>query len=171
MKIVTAPNNILRQEAKPLKKVTPAILQTVKEMIALTNTFVDPEGVGLAAPQVGISEQFFIAKFDEEFVPFFNPKILEYGKKEKEFLEGCLSIPDYYGEIARPTSIKVSYLTKDNQQITETLKGINAMIFQHEYDHLHGRLFMDIVLQQHARLFKITGKDRSGADIFEEISI
>lgn len=176
MKIVIAPNEILRLETKPVKKISPRHLRDVKEMVKLTESFIDPEGVGLAAPQVGISERFFIAKFEDKnpgnnhkFVAVFNPKILTASKKERQFMEGCLSIPDYYGKITRPNRIKVSYMTQEGQIIEETLSGVNATIFQHEYDHLYGKLFIDLVMQQNAKLYKIVGKDKTGADIYEEI--
>ena len=86
-------------------------------------------------------------------------------------MEGCLSIPDYYSYIKRPGTIKVEYMDSNGQLIKKTLKGINARIFQHEYDHLYGRLFMDLVLEQKAKLYKLSGKDKTGADIFEEITL
>lgn len=197
LEIILAPNEILRGRTKRVKKITPYYLNALKEMVQLASAFIDPEGVGLAAPQVGISEQFFIAKLENrmsnhsakkssrtiaklenhsqenssEFIAIFNPKILFYSKRTKKFLEGCLSIPDYYGEVTRPTMVKVQYQNKQGGIISETLKGINAMIFQHEYDHLIGKLFIDYVMEQKSRLFKITGKDKTGADIFEEVTV
>lgn len=195
-KIVKAPNPILRNEAKSVKKLTPKYLQIIDEMITTTKSFQDPEGIGLAATQVGIPEQFFIAKFDldtkeklaqektnkalttqisiqfpDEFTAVFNPKINWFSKRVKVTMEGCLSIPNYYSPISRPSYIKVSYTDITGQVVRKSLKGMNATIFQHEYDHLHGRLFMDYVIAQKTKLFKITGKDKAGADIYEEVSI
>lgn len=196
-KIVKAPNPILRNEAKSVKKLTPKYLQIIDEMITTTKSFQDPEGIGLAATQVGIPEQFFIAKFDlgikeklaqeemnetlantqisiqfpDEFTTVFNPKINWLSKRVKITMEGCLSIPNYYSPISRPSYIKVSYTDINGQVVHKSLKGMNATIFQHEYDHLHGRLFMDYVIAQKTKLFKITGKDKAGADIYEEVSI
>lgn len=171
MQVVLAPNPILREKAKLVKKTTPELLKTVREMVKLTESFKDPEGVGLAAPQVGLSRAFFIAKLGKKFELFVNPKILSFGKKQMKFLEGCLSIPDYYGEIKRPTIIKVSYQNEKGQTVNRTLKGTPSMIFQHEYDHLHGQLFMDLVLSQHARLLKVVGRDKAGAEVFEEVAL
>ncbi|OGE30407.1 peptide deformylase [Candidatus Daviesbacteria bacterium RIFCSPHIGHO2_01_FULL_44_29] len=178
-KIVKAPNNILRSQAKLVKKVTPALMKVISEMIETAKSFTDPEGVGLAATQIGKDEQFFIAKLENHphllgqtgFVPVFNPTIIWFSKRYKVSLEGCLSIPDYYGEVARPIMVKVIYMNSNGQTVKETLRGVNAMIFQHEYDHLHGRLFIDYVLSQKSRLFKVTGKDKTGADIFEEVAL
>lgn len=186
--IVKAPNPILRSDAKLVKKITDKHQEIIKEMVQTTLSFEDPEGVGLAATQIGISEQFFIAKFDvgsgstskpeaaserapTSFVVVFNPKILWVSKKERTTLEGCLSIPEYYGDVARPSTIKVSYQDLDGKEIKETLRGVNATIFQHEFDHLHGRLFIDLVMQQKSRIYKIVGKDERGDDIFEEVSL
>ncbi len=170
MVVVTAPNLQLRTQTKPVKKITPALLQTLKEMVNLTKTFSDPEGVGLASTQIGKDEQFFVAKVDDKhFKAYLNPKILSYSKKRKKFFEGCLSIPDIYGEIERPAAVTVSYMDEQGNQVKERLSGLAAWIFQHEYDHLQGRLFMDLCLEQKARVFKATGKDRAGADIFEEV--
>lgn len=185
LKVVKAPNSVLRNAAKPVKKLSQKYLQIIDEMINTCKSFQDPEGVGLAATQINISEQFFIAKFDtdlkdkkeislefpEEFTAVFNPKITWFSKRSKMTLEGCLSIPEYYGEVTRPSAIKVIYTDINGNIVHKSLKGINATIFQHEYDHLHGKLFIDYVMSQQSRLFKITGKDKTGADIFEEVKL
>lgn len=179
MEVVKAPDQRLRIKTKPVKKITPSLIELCKAMIKRTKEFIDPEGVGLASTQIGKDEQFFVAligkpkdkKRPEEFKMFFNPKILSYGKKTKVFFEGCLSIPDYYGEVERPTTVKVSYLNNKGEKITEDLEGSDAWFFQHEYDHLQGKLFIDYVLEQKSRLFKTIGKDRAGADIFEEVTL
>lgn len=170
--VVQAPDPRLRVKTKPVKKITPARHQIIKEMIKLTKTFVDPEGVGLASTQIGNSEQYFILKERAgKFLAVFNPKIHSASKKTKLFFEGCLSIPNYFGEIKRPIWVKVSYLDKDGKQITTKLTGVDAWIFQHEYDHLQGKLFMDLVLEQKAKLFKVVGKDRAGTDVFERVAL
>ena len=172
MQVIIAPDQRLRVKTKPVKKITPQLIKTIREMIKLTKSFIDPEGVGLASTQIGEDGQYFVAKnIDGSFTAVYNPKILKYSKKNKVYFEGCLSIPDYYGEVKRPTFITVSYMDKDGEQIKTKLTGVAAWIFQHECDHLQGKLFMDKVLEQKARLFKVVGKDRSGAEIFEEQSI
>ncbi len=141
-------------------------------MVRVTQSFVDPEGVGLASTQIGEKEQFFVMKQgDGTFSAVFNPKILSKGKRTKFFFEGCLSIPNYYGQVNRPTIVTVSYLDKDGAFIKQTLRGVAAWIFQHEYDHLQGKLFMDHVMEQKSRLFKVVGKDRTGGEMFEEVVI
>ncbi len=172
MKVVIAPNECLRVKTKPVKKVTPQLLKTFEEMIKLTKTFVEPEGVGLASTQVGLDEQYFISKnLNGSFTVFLNPQIISFGPKTKVFFEGCLSIPNYWGEVVRPTTLKVSYTNRDGARVTASLKGLDAHIFQHEYDHLQGKLFMDMVLEQKGRLFKVVGRDRAGSEVFEEVKI
>ncbi len=171
MKVIVAPNDILRRKAKFVKKITPELLKKISEMIKLTESFVDPEGVGLAAPQVGIAERYFIAKFGKKFQIFLNPAIKSFGKETRIALEGCLSIPDYYGQVERPTSLTLKYMDTTGKTFTKEYKGTRAMIIQHEYDHLEGKLFIDYVLKQKGRLYKVVGKDATGRDIFEEVRL
>lgn len=172
MKVVIAPNPALRAKTKPVQKITPALIQTIKQMIKLTKTFVEPEGVGLASTQVGLNEQFFISKMqDKTFRAFFNPKILSASKKTKLMFEGCLSIPLYWGQVKRHTWIQVSYINENGHEVKEKLIGLMAHIFQHEADHLHGKLFMDHILAEKTKLFKVVGKDRTGSEIFEEVGL
>lgn len=180
MQVLIAPNQSLRVKTKIVKQVTAYHRQTVKEMIKLTKTYVDPEGVGLASTQVGLDEQFFVAKYakrsgqtknNETFRAYFNPKIIAYSKRTKKMFEGCLSIPNYWGEITRPVAITVSYLDEYGNQVKERLTSLNAHIFQHEYDHLQGKLFMDLVMEQKGKLYKVVGRDRAGAEVFEEVPL
>lgn len=172
MQVVKAPDNKLRAKARPVKKVTPQLLQLAKQMIKLAKSFKDPEGVGLASTQIGRDEQMFVGKLDKEnFEVIFNPKILFTGKRTKTFFEGCLSIKDHYGEVKRPTTATVSFMNSEGQTVKKRLSGLAAWIFQHEVDHLSGILFVDRVLEQKGRMFKVIGKDKTGADIFEEVGL
>lgn len=182
-KLVLAPDNRLRVKTKPVKKFSDKYKNIIKEMVKLTKTFIEPEGVGLASTQIGLDGQYFIAKSerrdkrliakkeDRSFVAVFNPKILSYSKKTKQVFEGCLSIPNFWGELVRPVGVTVSYQDGDGNEHTEKLTGLDAHIFQHEYDHLQGKLFMDLLMEQKGRLFKIVGKDKTGADVFEEVTL
>lgn len=171
MEILRAPNPKLRVKTKPVKKITPELLNTAREMIKLTESFQDPEGVGLSSTQIGREESLFVVKLDNKFIIVFNAKVTAQSKKQKLFFEGCLSIPDYYGEIKRPISVTVSYQDEAGQQITRKLNGAKSWIFQHEVDHINGRLFMDLVLEQKSRVFKAVGKDQAGDEIFEEVKL
>lgn len=173
MLVVKAPDQKLRIQTKPVKKVTPELVKIAREMIKMTKTFKDPEGVGLASTQIGRSERFFVGKIgkDDEFAIVFNPKIIKTAQKQKVFFEGCLSIPDIYGETLRPIAVTVQYQDETGQLITKRLQGVAAWIFQHEVDHLNGTLFMDHVVSQKGRVFKVTGRDQTGSDIFEEVRL
>ena len=175
LQLVKAPDAKLRIQTKKVKKINPALLKTLKDMIKLTKTFKDPEGVGLASTQVGLSESFFVAKNGHPpaggFMSVINPKILSSGKRTKKYFEGCLSTPNIWGEVKRYTLIKVSYQDETGKMITKALKGVLAWIFQHEIDHLNGVLFQDRILEQKGKFYKFTGKDKTGTDNFEEITI
>lgn len=172
MQLVIAPDNKLRVQTKLVKKFTPRYHQIIKDMIKLTKTFTDPEGVGLASTQVGLDEQFFVAKMDDDsFRAFFNPKILKLSPTVKVYTEGCLSIPNYWGEVTRHLWVDVEYQDLSGQTVKERLKGLTAHIYQHEVDHLNGKLFMDHILEQKSKLFKVVGKDKTGADIYEQVPL
>lgn len=172
MEVVIAPNPKLRVSTKPVKKISLSLLKTIKDMISLTKTFKDPEGVGLASTQIGLGEQYFVAKIkDGTFKAFFNPKIISASKTTKKMMEGCLSIPGIWGEVSRNLWVKVSYLNEQGQEIKEKLTGLAAHIFQHETDHLSGKLFVDKVLQEKSKLYKVIGKDKAGDDIYQEIEL
>lgn len=171
IKLVKAPDPRLKIKTKPVKKINPGLIRTLKEMVKLTKTFTDPEGVGLAATQVGLEESFFVAKNGKDFISAINPKILRESKQTKKYFEGCLSVPNMWGEVIRSTSIKVSYQDIKGKTVTVPLKGTLAWIFQHEIDHLNGILFSNRVLEQKGKFYKYTGKDKTGADVFEEMTI
>jgi peptide deformylase len=171
MKVLFVPDNRLRVKTKPVKKIDNGLRAVIKEMVKLTLSFKDPEGVGLASTQVGNDEQYFVAKLDKKrFKAYFNPKILEHAKETKPFFEGCLSVPNYWGEVDRYPWVKVSYLDEDGKEVKEKLTGLLAHIFQHEVDHLNGKLFVDLVLEKKTKLYKVVGKDRAGAEIYQEVS-
>jgi peptide deformylase len=171
LSVVKAPDPRLRVQTKPVKKINPALKNTLKEMVKLTKTFKDPEGVGLASTQVGLEGSFFVAKDTKKFISVINPKIVSVGKRTKTYFEGCLSVPAMWGEVKRALNIKVSYQNEEGKRKTIVLNGILAWIFQHEIDHLNGTLFSDRVLEQKGKFYKFTGKDKTGTDTFQEVTI
>ncbi len=172
MQVVQAPDNRLRVVTKPVKKITPALLETLKQMVKLTKTFKDPEGVGLASTQIGLDEQFFVSlQEDDSFKAYLNPKIVKFSPKKKTYFEGCLSIPTTWGETERSVWVDVLYMDDQGNEKKERLEGLQAWIFQHEVDHLNGKLFIDLTLEQKGKLFKVVGKDKAGAEIFEEVKL
>lgn len=141
-------NEVLRQVAKPVKDITRQHIRLIKNM---KETMVYAHGLGLAAPQVGLSERILIANFQygkkvgEKFahVALINPKITHHSEEEVMGEEGCLSLPEIYAPVKRYKEITVKYLDeKGNKQVLE-LKNLNARIVQHEIDHLDGKLFVD----------------------------
>ncbi len=120
----------------------------------LFDTVKKSKGIGLAAPQIGILKRAFVidttlfSKDQENIAPiceqiFINPEILEQSASKIYYEEGCLSIPEIFEEVQRPEKITVRYLDAEFKQIEEELDGIQARIFQHEFDHLNGILFID----------------------------
>lgn len=183
LKIVHGPNEVLSQKAKPVtiredSKIDSSILKFIEEMkVALAHTK-DPEGVGLAAPQVGKSLQIFIVKPTRKSKEqiFINPKIVseivlpKRTDEEHSKLEGCLSLPTIWGEVLRSESVTLEYRDEFGKKHTKTFTDFPATIVQHEYDHLQGILFPKRVLEQNGLLYK-SKKDKKGKDIFEEIKI
>ena len=116
----------------------------------LLTTMIDTanQGVGIAAPQVGILKRMiWVQRFDKEGFPYevyYNPKIIEYSIDKQDCKEGCLSIPNKTGVTkTRSYSIVLKHQLKSGEFVTETIEGFTAVIFQHEIDHLNGILFID----------------------------
>ncbi|MCL4415565.1 MAG: peptide deformylase [Actinobacteria bacterium] len=149
----------------------------------------DPEGVGLAAPQVGKSFQLFITKPTQKsrIQIFINPVIISKNHKKQNIeeqkpakksvksrkgikLEGCLSLPNIWGEVERSNEVELSYLDEKGREHVKVFTGFPATIIQHEYDHLQGTLFPKRVLEQKRQLYK-SKKNEKGEDEFEEIEI
>lgn len=187
MKILNAPNPILSEIAKPVAKIDPQVLKLINQMKKTLNQARDPEGVGLAAPQIGKSLRIFIAKPypRQKTLIFINPEITQIdplsqtftkerhvGKKKKETkkLEGCLSLKDIWGTVLRSPKLTLSYMDETGKKTEKKYEGFLATIIQHEYDHLNGTLFPKRVLEQKGKLYK-SSKDEKGEDEFEEIDL
>lgn len=192
MNIVQAPNQFLSQVASPVEKIDKTIKKLIKEMEQTLISQTDPEGVGLAAPQIGKSLQIFIVKQDEDaqLLTFINPHVIktiakpakntkndipeknpEEKKGEKGVqLEGCLSLKDVWGVVKRPYGVVLSYKDENGTKHTDTFDGFLATIIQHEVDHLNGILFPKRVLEQKNLLYHSV-KNAKGEIEFEEIEI
>ena len=179
MKILTTPNLILTQAAKPVAKIDKKILQIIEEMKTTLVSTKAPIGVGLAAPQIDKPLQIFITRSTpaSEIRVFINPQILWKSKEmtkgvpERENrLEGCLSIPGIWGYIKRHQTIKLKYKSADGKIHTKKFSGFLATIIQHEMDHLAGRLFPARVLEQKGKFYKIV-KGKEGKEVLEEVEI
>lgn len=178
--IITTPHPTLKKEARSIKRFDKKLQTTISEMHKTLDATRDPEGVGLAAPQVDISIRLFLAKPDPEGKTkvFINPKILKQDKiiipKSKKttgkLLEGCLSIPRIWGHVARSKTLTLQYQDETGHQYTEEFSGFMATVIQHELDHLNGILFTTRVLEQNNKLFKEV-RDDNGESEFEEIKL
>lgn len=159
MKIYTYPSEVLRKVAKEVdlsnEEEKKEVLETISKM---KKTMYESKGVGLAAPQVGISKRFFVIDIDSKlekdeegnikevkegkFRVYINPQIIEKeGKSKGE--EGCLSVPGVYEEVNRFEKIKLKYYDINLEEKEELVDGFLAIAIQHENDHLDGKLFID----------------------------
>ena len=143
--IITLPDPILRQKARRIERVDADLRRLVDDMLA---TMYDAPGIGLAAPQIGISRRLIVMDPAKEDQPktsmvMVNPEILERSTEMRTHEEGCLSIPEFTAEIERPARTRVAYVDPEGQKHEAELAGIWATLVQHEIDHLNGVLFID----------------------------
>jgi len=142
---------ILRAKAKPVEDISDKKVQNlIDDMIA---TVMKVNGVGIAAPQVGESKQIFILSShpnerypnapEMEPTAIINPKISKFGKAQEKAWEGCLSIPGLRGFVSRSKNIQVAYTTRTGKKIKTKFSDFLARIFQHEFDHLEGIMFIE----------------------------
>jgi len=166
--IVIVDHPVLRKKAKKVEKVTPEVRRLIDDMIA---TMRDAPGVGLAAPQVGVSQRVIVVEYAEDDEPtsapegapdgqppkpvkkklytVVNPEITHRSEEIVEGVEGCLSIPGWAGRVNRYVAVEVKGLNRAGGKFKLKASGWLARIFQHEIDHLDGVLFID----------RITGPD------------
>lgn len=146
--IVTADQPILRRKAEPVARITSTLRRLIDDMV---ETMRAAEGIGLAAPQVGESLRVIVVEVPEDDeVPgsgilyvVINPEIVEASPEIEEGVEGCLSIPGWYGWVPRARSVTVRGLDRDGRRVRIRAEGLVARVFQHEIDHLDGVLFPD----------------------------
>ena len=143
--ILTEPNKILRQVSKPVEKVGKEEQDLMNDMI---ETMYKANGIGLAAIQIGIPKRIIvmdISRNDEEKNPmyFVNPIIKNKNSDLSRYEEGCLSVPDQFAEVDRPSSCEVEYLDYNGEKKFLKTSGLLATCIQHEMDHLEGILFID----------------------------
>ena len=101
------------------------------------------DGVGLSANQVGLNEKMFVAEVDHKFYAIFNPKIIKKSDEKNEMEEGCLSVPDKFGTVIRADKVWLEGQNADGKKLKIKARGFLARVFQHELDHLEGKLFID----------------------------
>lgn len=189
--VVTVKDARLREKSKPVEKADKKLLALIKDLEGTLLAQNDPEGVGLAAPQIGVNLRVFVMRHRGKIIPVINPEILSMSEKTNEpeksakreahsaqkgkgyVMEGCLSLPHYYGPVQRAWEVKLKYqvleLGIENWKLeikTKSFKGFPAQIIQHEVDHLDGKIFVDRLLEQKRKLYEMKGKEWEEVELF-----
>ncbi|MCQ9207538.1 MAG: peptide deformylase [Omnitrophica bacterium] len=134
------PDAALRKRAKEVRTVGAEEKQLLEFM---GKTMYATKGIGLAAPQVGISKRLIVLDAGDGLLKIANPDIIEKSKSASPFEEGCLSIPGKLVEVRRPERITISFTNEDGKRIKKSFSGLAAKAMQHEIDHLDGKLIID----------------------------
>ena len=175
-KILRSGDPVLRKLSEPVVKIDNKVLSIIGDLKDTLQIQKDPEGVGLAAPQIGKNIRVFVTSFRGVKRVVINPEILQISEKTKKpnlgkplkkpnkkgggnLLEGCLSLPNYFGSIKRVSNLKLKYLNEKGEEVIEEFKDFYAQIVMHEIDHLNGILFLDRLLEQKSSLYKVDGKN------------
>lgn len=138
--IVLNGDEVLREKAKKVREITPSVLKlldNLNDTLQATET-----GIGLAAPQIGISKRVVVVHLDDEVYELINPEIIKKEGLEIDS-EGCLSVPGLIGQVARAQKVIVKALNREGEEVEISGEGLLARAFQHEIDHLEGILFID----------------------------
>jgi peptide deformylase len=143
--IITAPDPRLKVKSKPVAQVDTDVRRLMDDML---ETMYLSIGIGLAAPQVGVTRRVIVIDVAREGEPpqplrIANPEILRHSKELVTMNEGCLSLPEHYADVERPAEIRLRFLDHENEMREIDCKGLLATCIQHEIDHLDGLLFVD----------------------------
>jgi peptide deformylase len=130
---------ILRKPTRPITELTPEILRLIQDLF---DTMYEAGGIGLAAPQVGREARVAVVHVDEHKFALINPEVLQTAESDRAE-EGCLSIPEIYGDVTRPLTVTVRAIDENGKQRDITASGLLARCILHEIDHLDGKLFID----------------------------
>lgn len=172
-KILNVRDPRLREPSKPVIGIDKKVEQLVHDLKETLTIQKEPEGVGLAAPQIGKNLRIFVFSFKNVSRVCINPEVLEVTKtsfkpkhKKQSIMEGCLSLPNFYGPLKRSAVVKLKYTDEKGSEKVEKFKDFYAQIVLHEIDHLNGKLFIDRLLQEKKPLFKL---DKNGE--WEEVEL
>ncbi len=142
--VLTLPNQVLRSKAEPIERINSGVLRVLDNM---RDTLYAEDGVGLAAPQIGISKRLVVIDIgDSQLIELINPEIIMM-EGEKAGNEGCLSIPGVVGVVKRAERVKVKALNRQGEEIQVEGSDLLARALQHEIDHLDGILFIDKAIE------------------------
>jgi peptide deformylase len=165
--IIIAPDPRLKLKCKPVAKVDAKVVRLMADML---ETMYAAPGIGLAAPQVGVTQRIIVldvAREDEKPAPIkmANPELVWVSDEDVTYNEGCLSLPEHYADVARPKAIRVRYLDHQNEIRELAAEGLLATCIQHEMDHLDGVLFVDHItaLKRNIILRKLLKAKTTGA--------
>ncbi|KKR87939.1 MAG: Peptide deformylase [Candidatus Curtissbacteria bacterium GW2011_GWA1_41_11] len=170
-KVITIPDDDkrLRQVSKEVKSFDKNLQKLIEDLTETLEAQTDPPGLGLSAPQIGILKRVFVGRIRSKIKGFVNPKILKLSRQEVTILEGCLSVPELYGHVARPAELDLESQDVRGRKSARHYKGLPARIIQHEVDHLNGVLFIDHVHTQNGKMFKVE-KDKRGREQLLEVA-
>lgn len=143
-KVIKIGDETLRKKSRPVEKIDDRIIELLDD---LKETLKKEEGVGIAAPQVGILRRVIIIDTGEGPVEMINPEIME-NSGEVESTEGCLSVPNITGKVIRPEKVKVRARNREGKLLTYDCEGTFAIVVCHEVDHLEGILFIDKMIEE-----------------------
>ena len=165
--IIIAPDPRLKLKCKPVAKVDAKVARLMDDML---ETMYAAPGIGLAAPQVGVTQRIIVldvAREDEKPAPIrmANPELVWVSDEDVTYNEGCLSLPEHYADVVRPKAIRVRYLDHQNEIRELKAEGLLATCIQHEMDHLDGVLFVDHItaLKRNIILRKLLKAKKTGA--------
>lgn len=137
--IVKYPDPILKKKSEEVQRNGPSLRFLIPRMIeAMKNN----QGIGLAAPQIGVSKKIIVVTEGGEAHVFINPRIIKQSKEKERDEEGCLSLPGIFVKILRSKQIEVAAQTLDGEEVHVKARGLGARIFQHEIDHVQGKLII-----------------------------
>lgn len=165
--IIQSGNPLLRKRSKEVEKIDKKVKELIQDMKDTLLVQKDPEGIGLAAPQIGKNVRIFLMKPKDEITVIINPKIIvakkiskkSEKKRKSDILEGCLSLPHYYGPLERSQKVTIEYMDENGDRQVKSYEGLLAQIVQHEIDHLDGVLFIDRLLEQKKPLYEYVNGD------------
>ena len=144
--ILLHPDPRLKKAAAPVADLSDGLRRLADDMV---ETMYGAPGIGLAAPQVGVLERLIVLDCTPDdsaecgLLVMFNPQIMAQSDETSSYEEGCLSIPDHYGQVTRPAEVTVTWLDRDSTQQQQDFSGLWSTCVQHEIDHLNGKLFID----------------------------
>jgi peptide deformylase len=171
LEIIIAPDPRLKRKALPVDTVDAAIAKLMNDML---ETMYDAPGIGLAAPQVGVSKRIIVIdpamdKAPPQPLKMANPEIVWSSDEKKLHEEGCLSLPEEYDMVERPDKIRVRFLDEKNKQQEIEADGLLSVVIQHELDHLEGTLFVDHIssLKRGMILRRLTKQKKLGRHYYE----